>query len=451
MAAAIGAASPEQLDELAGLLAHHWQEAGEPLRAAGWHVRAARWVRASDMAASRRHWEHARALLLPLPESAERARLLLEVYPELINMLVRLGADAAESEAVYREGIEIARQTGSRRAEALIDAAYGWLLSTHRDFPRMIELGQRAVAMAEQEGDVAVETMARFVAGRGCIWSGHPAQSLAIFDPVASKVDEAQGWAMEVLGWPVYADALSLRAVMQAWRGQPREALAFIERLSAELRRPGQSMDLSSAACDRIWTWLILGDAARMRRDTAEALAFAERFGSPRITVYALLACGMASAHASHWREARDYLERSERLLEESGAGAEWRFFIEAWDALCLAKLGERAAAVELATRCSARAAGVDVSHLYVLARALREVGGLAYEGAIDSALARNLKEVERCEYQGILPIVLLERASLARLRGDSPATARDLAEARRLFAESGVTGWDDYARSIEA
>jgi hypothetical protein len=28
---------------------------------------------------------------------------------------------------------------------------------------------------------------------------------------------------------------------------------------------------------------------------------------------------------------------------------------------------------------------------------------------------------------------------------------ASDLVEARRLFAEMGVTGWDDYARSIGA
>ncbi|MBI3799085.1 MAG: hypothetical protein HY268_19235, partial [Deltaproteobacteria bacterium] len=46
---------------------------------------------------------------------------------------------------------------------------------------------------------------------------------------------------------------------------------------------------------------------------------------------------------------------------------------------------------------------------------------------------------------------VLMERAGLARLRGDADAMARDLAEARRLFAQMGVTGWDDYARSIEA
>ena len=36
------------------------------------------------------------------------------------------------------------------------------------------------------------------------------------------------------------------------------------------------------------------------------------------------------------------------------------------------------------------------------------------------------------------------------RRRGDADGMARDLAEARRLFAEMGVTGWDDYARAIE-
>ncbi len=56
VAEAIAAAHAERLDEHAGLLAHHWTEAGDALRAATWHVRAARWVRASDLAASRRHW-----------------------------------------------------------------------------------------------------------------------------------------------------------------------------------------------------------------------------------------------------------------------------------------------------------------------------------------------------------------------------------------------------------
>jgi len=47
--------------------------------------------------------------------------------------------------------------------------------------------------------------------------------------------------------------------------------------------------------------------------------------------------------------------------------------------------------------------------------------------------------------------MLLLERAGLGRMRGDTDGMARDLAEARRLFAQMGVSGWDDYARSIEA
>ena len=66
-------------------LAHHWTQAGEPMRAATWHVRMARRVRITDLAASRRHWARARALLVPLPWSDERTALLLEMYPALID------------------------------------------------------------------------------------------------------------------------------------------------------------------------------------------------------------------------------------------------------------------------------------------------------------------------------------------------------------------------------
>jgi hypothetical protein len=44
----------------------------------------------------------------------------------------------------------------------------------------------------------------------------------------------------------------------------------------------------------------------------------------------------------------------------------------------------------------------------------------------------------------------LLECAGLARMRGDPAATARDMAEARRLFAEMSIFGWDEYVRSID-
>jgi class 3 adenylate cyclase len=256
VATAIEASSPDQLDERAGLLAHHWQEAGEPLHAARWHVRAARWVRANDLSAAHRHWAQARELLLPLPDAQERTQQLLAVYPELINLLDRLGAEPSVAEAIYAEGIAFARHSGSRVTEALLEAAYGYLLTAKGEWARVLECGMRAVALAEQEGDVAVAVFGRFVAGRAHGWSGRPRELLAVLDPVALLFDGDEGWDLEVLGWPVYAEALSIRSNAHALLGQPLVSRAFTDRLSAQLRRPGHAQDLTSAACDRIYAAL---------------------------------------------------------------------------------------------------------------------------------------------------------------------------------------------------
>ena len=84
-------------------------------------------------------------------------------------------------------------------------------------------------------------------------------------------------------------------------------------------------------------------------------------------------------------------------------------------------------------------------------ARALRAAGGPLCEAELEAHIASTLAEMQRTDGMGWLPLLLLERAGLARMRGDADGMARDLAEARRLFAEMGVTGWDAYARSIEA
>ncbi len=78
-------------------------------------------------------------------------------------------------------------------------------------------------------------------------------------------------------------------------------------------------------------------------------------------------------------------------------------------------------------------------------------VGGLEQQGELEAQIAATLELIQRTDAQGWLPFVLLERAGLARMRGDADGMARDLAEARRLFAQMGATGWDDYAKSIEA
>jgi adenylate cyclase len=455
VAEAIAAAEPDRLDEHAGLLAHHWTEAGEAMDAAGWHVRAARWVRPSDLAASGRHWSQARELLGALPESAERTRLLLEVYPQLIDTLDRLGADPAESESVYSEGVSVARQAGDRLAESLIESAYGWLKSGESDFPGMIEHATRGMALADAEGDRDYRIFARYVLGRGLNWQGRMREGLRVFEEVVEISGGDAAMEIEVLGWRPYLECETLRAVVHAFSGRPREGLAIVERMPALFSGLGGRADISSTAADRVWTCWMLGDAEQARRFASESLQIAERFGSDRSVVYGLLACGVARYLALRWQEGAEFLTQARDRIAASGAGREWEHVINAYLAICWAGMGDRDRGLALARKAieAARADGVDLILALqglIRSRILRAFGGAEHHEELEKQIAEALEVIERRELGGFLPLLLLERAGLARMRGDTDGMKGDLAEARRLFAQMNVTGWDDYARSIE-
>ena len=78
-------------------------------------------------------------------------------------------------------------------------------------------------------------------------------------------------------------------------------------------------------------------------------------------------------------------------------------------------------------------------------------VSGSQHLDELEAQIVETLEVLLRTDAKGLLPVLLLERAGLARLRGDTQGMARDLTEARSLFAQMGVTGWDEYGRSIEA
>jgi class 3 adenylate cyclase/tetratricopeptide (TPR) repeat protein len=456
VAEAIATAEAERLDEYAGLLAHHFTEAGDALRAAEWHVRAARWIRITDLAASRRHWAQARVLLIALPDSAERSKLLLDVYPELITTHDRLGADPIESEGVAFEAIDLARHAGDRRVESLVESAFAWLKMGQNDWPVVIEHAERAVALSDADGDRSARLFARFTQGRALAWQARWDDSIRAFDEAAEIGGGDDAADLEVLGWRPYLESLSVRSAVLSLYGRPGDALEFAERVSRLLRRPGQNSDLSSLATDRIWLCWVLGDEERARRYTSEALQMAERFGSDRLVVYALWASGVASCLGSRWQEGDGFLERARERVAATGAGREWATLFPGFQALCWAGMNRRDSSLELATRGADQARAEKLLTPWIIncslrARVLRMIGGVPQQGALEAQIAEALELIQRQGAKGLLPQVLLERAGLARMRGDADGLARDLAKARRVFAEMGVTGWDEYASTIEA
>ena len=82
-------------------------------------------------------------------------------------------------------------------------------------------------------------------------------------------------------------------------------------------------------------------------------------------------------------------------------------------------------------------------------ARVLRMVGGVDHAEELEAQVADTLEAIGRAEMESWRPLILLERGGLHQLTGHADGAARDLGEAADLFRRMGVSGWDEYARSI--
>lgn len=82
----------------------------------------------------------------------------------------------------------------------------------------------------------------------------------------------------------------------------------------------------------------------------------------------------------------------------------------------------------------------IELRGQLALARVVRRAEGVGGSDEIEAALARALAIVQETGARRYEPSVHIERADLARLRGDETARRRELALAQRLFAEMGAT-----------
>lgn len=136
-----------KLDEQAAVLAHHWEQAGEPVPAAHWNARAARWAGSSADAAVR-HWRKVIELLAALPEARETDALRLEASAEMLGVAWRVGMSDEETERTFTAGRVLAERLGDPVLHAKLLSAYGNSKWTNGDVEDYVEYGRRGGARA---------------------------------------------------------------------------------------------------------------------------------------------------------------------------------------------------------------------------------------------------------------------------------------------------------------
>ncbi|MEN8162431.1 MAG: hypothetical protein ABFS41_20330, partial [Myxococcota bacterium] len=155
---ALHAASP---GERAALIAHHFENAGEPLEAARWHRRAAAWLRARNRIEQTRHLYRVLSLLEDLPETEPGLAWGLAARTALIRAGINTGMDEAEGDRLFEAARQLAERIGDRTGLVFLYAAAGVFKATHRDAVAHLERCEEALRLAEGIGEEVVEMIVR--------------------------------------------------------------------------------------------------------------------------------------------------------------------------------------------------------------------------------------------------------------------------------------------------
>src|SRR5262249_36048376 len=135
-----GSAAPSH----AALLAHHWDEADEPLEAARWHEQAGRRVARRDPADGVRHCRRGTARLAALPAAPEPLPLGITSRIALLEIGRLAGVEEREAQALFEEAGRLAERLGNRRGHAFLLTSYGRLCGLAGDVARYLACAQRA-------------------------------------------------------------------------------------------------------------------------------------------------------------------------------------------------------------------------------------------------------------------------------------------------------------------
>jgi class 3 adenylate cyclase/tetratricopeptide (TPR) repeat protein len=436
----------DKLDEVAALLAHHWEHAGATLDAAGWHRRAAEWTGVSDMAAAVRHWQRVRELVDALPESPERLDLRMIADIRLLNFGWRSGMSPAEAETLFSEGRALAERRGDTTATAGFLNTYGIVVGMSGEVDRGLALVSEAARLALGTGEAALKLVTTVALVQAQTMAGTLADAHDTLAQTLAVEPHDLGLGKAATGFSPFLYLLMMRGYVRTEMGQLRDAESDLARVLSMTRERGEVELLGWAHEFAAYLALAIGAPDRALEHAARSLTSAEKIGSPLSLASACYSMGAAQVASGRWAESIATSQRGLAIIRASNTGRHWESRGLALLAEGLAGAGEREQARRMADEAEATSLrggnrALECFSCLAIARARRLADGGAERNAIEATLARLETLATSNGAQLYAAPLHEERAALAAALGNSEAQRRELDIARRLFTAMGADG----------
>jgi predicted ATPase/class 3 adenylate cyclase len=444
VARATEAFDADRLDERAALLAHHYEEAGEPLDAARWHTRAAAFIGKSDFAEAARHLERARELLRQVPDQAEAARLGAAVCRELLAVGFRLELTAEASQGIFEEGLRWAEATGDPLAAGVLHQALSVVETQNLRLDSALEHAAAFERAALAAPDPEIRAMALWPSLAPLQFRGELAELRSRIARQLEWTRDHPEWGLRYWGMSTHAGALWALGSVERYDGSLERARECLER-SVEVSRRVGDLELEGAClCEFARLECVAGEPDLGRVPAQRAVELAERLGArtSRVAAYAQLA--EVAVTAGRPAEAIQAIDHADSL-QAGGFGMPRLLLLwtRARAQLANGDLAQaRADAEQLLARTlelGARLPAVEAA--LTLAAALRAGADAAETSRIDELLATADRLIEETGARNLAPLVLVERAARLTRAGDATQRRALLERARDEFTRMGATG----------
>ena len=448
-------ASDPEAGEAAALIAHHFEQAGEALKAAEHGTRAARLLGSAGPVEALRHWVKVKNLAETVSSSSAAKRLELTACLQIINFGWRQGQSREDAAGILSRARELVRELrhsaadepdGSVEGVAIIEAfllgSYGRSIA-HVDAEAYLGYATEALDVAETTGRRAAEVSVRGLKTQALAHAGRLDEGLETCERALEMARDHPRSDPFGLGFSPYLWLLIMRGGLEVLVGR----LASAERdlfdgmkAATEWNETDLFILPRSLMVDLCW---IRGDVSESLVPAEEAVDFAHRQGSPYSLVMAYVTLGFAQLLNAGTQNAVATLQKSLDLAHDQAAGLETEGRILAHLAEAEAAAGDHGRATDLAERAVSIARRQKVPVIECRAQLARSrvalCGGSEGPELASACLRRALQLAQQTGARALEPMVRLDLATAALMSGDAEAARRERRVAATLFKEIGA------------
>jgi tetratricopeptide (TPR) repeat protein len=426
VARSIEASQLEHMEEHSALLAHHWERAREPHKAAEWALRAAVWSRHSDADEAVRNYRQVLELVDVGDEDEDATRWVLAACIGLLRSGLAAGLEADEPRRALRRGRAAAGRLGSRTELVELLAAYGAVSNILGE--AVLSEVREAARLADELGDARLRgrtllelSWAEFLAGR-------------------SLEDAVDAVEAALAGAPDNRRALAFRGRLLLDAGRLDAARRDIERAGELMPESAPTASHIEHQLHRALLELRCGALDAAEALSARSLALSERRQDHFGIAQALLILGQCHLEMHRHDQAVDCLTRSADVIRGQGVSRYAERHCQARLARAYLELGQRDRAKEIVGSTPRRVDPLGFSYVD-LAFAMIGLCEPADLAEAEAYLERSERAAEARGSRYFRAPLLECRAALERRRGDEPAALRQLRAAQKLYAEMGASG----------